>query len=86
MRIPDSEQNFKGSVDPMITVVAVSFTFWARILDFGFWLLGSSDCGSQHSPRNVTFSFLCAECQAVVKMPRNRSAPTHDGSMMADSD
>ena len=29
-------------------------------LDFGFWLLGSSDGGSQRSPRNLTF---CAIAQ-----------------------
>ena len=39
--------------------------------DFGFWLLGSSDRGSQRFPGNLTFSLLdllCAKCHAVEKM------------------
>ena len=36
--------------------------------DFALWLLGSSDRGSQRSPGNLTFSFLCAGCHAVEKM------------------
>ena len=42
--------------------------------DFGFWLLGSSDRGSQRSPANLTFSLLCARCYAVEKMTRNSKA------------
>ena len=51
-------------------------------LDFGFWLLGSSDRGFQRSPRNVTFSLIYAGCHAVEKMTRNSNALEHDGSMM----
>ena len=47
--------------------------------DFGFWLLGSSDRGSQRSPGNLTFSFLCAGCYPVEKS----SALKCDGSVMA---
>ena len=39
-RILDSEQNFNGSVDPMITADRGFIQFWGP--DFGFWLLGSS--------------------------------------------
>ena len=28
-------------------------------MDFGFWLLGSLDRGSQGSPGNLTLSFMC---------------------------
>ena len=54
--------------------------------DFGFWLLGSLDGGSQRSPGNLTFSLLCAGCHVVEKMTRNRNALKHDGFVMADSD
>ena len=39
-RILDSEQNFNGSADPMITGDRGFIQFWGP--DFGFWLLGSS--------------------------------------------
>ena len=61
--ILDSERNFNGSADPMITAARG----FIQILgpDFGFWLLGSSDRESQRSPGNLTFSFLRAGCHAV---------------------
>ena len=39
-RILDSERNFNGSADPMITADRGFIQFWGA--DFGFWLLGSS--------------------------------------------
>ena len=68
-RILDSERNFNGSADPMITADHA----FIHILgpDFGFCLLGSSDRGSQRSqrsPGNLTFSLLSAGCYAVEKM------------------
>ena len=39
-RILDSERNFNGSADPMITADRGFLEFWGP--DFGFWLLGSS--------------------------------------------
>ena len=39
-RILDSEQNFNGSADPMITADRGFIQFWGA--DFGFCLLGSS--------------------------------------------
>ena len=39
-RILDSERNFNGSADPMITADRGFIQFWGP--DFGFWLLGSS--------------------------------------------
>jgi len=83
-RILDFERNFNGSADPMIT----ADRGFIQILgpDCGFWLLGSSDRGSQRSPGNLTFSFLCAGCPAVEKMTTNSNALKRDGSVMADSD
>ena len=57
-RILDSERNFNGSADPMITAdrgfiqfLGSDFGFIQFLgSDFGFWLLGSSDRGSQRSP------------------------------------
>ena len=69
VRILDSERNSNGSVDPMITADRGFIQFFG--LDFGFWLLGSSDGGSQRSPGNFTSSSLCAGCHAVEKMTRN---------------
>ena len=51
-RILDSER------DPMVTADHGFIQIWG--LDFGFWLLGNSDCGSQRSPGNLTLSLLCA--------------------------
>ena len=68
-RILDSEQNFSGSADPMITLDRGFIQFLGP--DFGFWLLGRSDLsdrGSQRSRINLTFSLLRARCQAVEKM------------------
>ena len=52
----DSERNFNGSADPMIT----ADRGFIQILgpDFGFCLFGSSDRGSQRRPGKLTFSFL----------------------------
>ena len=59
VRIVDSERNFNGSADPMIT----ADRGFIQILgpDFGFWLFGRADRGSQRSRGNLTFSFLCAD-------------------------
>ena len=68
-RILDSERNFNGSADPMITADRGFIQFLGP--DFRFWLLGRSDRGnrgSQRSRRNFTFSLLCAGCHAVGKM------------------
>ena len=68
-RILDSERNFSGSADPIITADRGFIQFWGP--DFGFWLLGRSDRsdrGSQRSQGNLTFSLLCAGCHAVEKM------------------
>ena len=51
-------------------------------LDFGFWLLGSSDRGSPGCPKNLTFSLLCAGCHVVEKMTRNSDALKRDESAM----
>jgi len=65
-RILNSERNFNGFADPMITADCG----FIQILgpDFGFWLLGSSDRGSQRSSGNFTFFLLCAGCHAVEKI------------------
>ena len=54
--IVDSERNFNGSADPMITADRGFYS------DFGpgFWLFGSSDRGSQRRPGKLTFYFLYA--------------------------
>ena len=54
-RILDSERNFYGSADPMTTADRGFIKFLGP--DFGFWLLGSLDRGSQRFPGNLTFSF-----------------------------
>ena len=58
-RIVDSERNFNGSADPMIT----ADRGFIQILgpDFGFCLFGSSDRGSQRRPGKLTVSFLSAD-------------------------
>ena len=63
--ILDSERNFSGFAD-LMTANPGFIQFLGQ--DFGFWLLGSPDRGSQRSPGNVTFSLLCAGRQAVEKM------------------
>ena len=75
-RILDFERIFNGSADPMIT----ADRSFIQILgpDFEFCLLGSSGRGSQRSPENLTFSFLCAGCHAVEKMTRNCNALKRD--------
>ena len=72
VRILDSERNFNGSADPMITADRGFIQFLGP--DFGFWLLRSSDRGSLRCPENLTFSILCAGCHAVEKMARNSDA------------
>ena len=54
--------------------------------DFEFWLLGSSDRESQHSPRNLILSLFCAACHPVEKMTRNSYALKRVASVMMDSD
>ena len=71
-QILDSERNFNGSADPMISAGCGFIQFLGP--DFGFWLLGRSDRGSQRSPGNFTFSLFCAGCHAVEKMTRNSEA------------
>ena len=80
----DSERNFNGSADPMIT----ADRGFIQILgpDFGFWLFASADRGSQRRPGKLTFLFLMYRCHAVEKMTRNSNALMRDGSVMADSD
>ena len=80
-RILDSERNFNGSADPMITADRGFIQFWG--LDFGFCLLGSSDRGSQRSPGNLTFSLFYAGCHAVEKMTKNSNALERNRSVMA---
>ena len=65
-RILDFEPHFNGSADPMITADCGFIQCLGP--DFGFWLLESSDDGSQCSHGNLTFSLLCARCHAVEKM------------------
>ena len=55
-QIVDSERNCNGSADLMITADRGFIQIMGP--DFGFWLLGSSHCGSQRSLRNLTFSLL----------------------------
>ena len=59
-------ENFNGSADTMIT----ADRGFIQILgpDFRFWLLGSSDRGSQRSPGNLNFFLLCTGCHAVEKI------------------
>ena len=73
-RILDSERNFNGSADPMISADRGFIQFSGP--DSGFWLLGSSDRGSQRSPGNFTSSLLCAGCHA---MTNNGDALKRDG-------
>ena len=58
-RIVDSERNFNGSADPMITADRGFIQIMG--LDFGFWLFGSPDRGSRRRPGKLTFSFSCAD-------------------------
>ena len=55
----DSERNLNGSADPMITADRGFIQFMGP--EFGFWLFGNSDRGSQRSRGNLTFSLLCAD-------------------------
>ena len=71
-RILDSERNFNGSADPMITADRGFIPFLCP--DFVFWLIGRSDRGSQRSPGSLTFSLFCAVCHTVEKMTRNSKA------------
>ena len=50
----DSERDFNGSADPMITADRSFIHFMGP--DFGFWLFGSSDRGSQRRPGKLTLS------------------------------
>ena len=80
----ESEQNLNGSADPMITAGRGVIQIMGP--DFGFWLFGSSDRGSQRRPRKLTFFFFMCRCHAVEKMTRNSNALIRDGSVMADLD
>ena len=80
-RILDSEQNFNGYADPTITADRGFIQFLGP--DFGFWLLGSSDRGSQRSPGHLTFSLPCVRCHAVEKVTRNSGALKRDRSVIA---
>ena len=80
-RILDSERNCNGSVDPTITADHGFIQFLGP--DFGLWLLGSSDRGSQRSPGHLTFSLLCVRCHAMEKVTRNSDALKRDGSVIA---
>ena len=55
----DSERNFNGSADPMITADRGFIQIMG--LDFGFWLFGSPNRGSQRRPGKLTFSFSFAD-------------------------
>ena len=76
-RILDSEKNFNGSVDLMITVDHG----FIQVMDpdFGFWL-----SEVRIMDLNVRAEILCAGCHAVEKMTRNSNALKRDGSVMAD--
>ena len=74
VRILDSERNLNGSADPMITADRGFIQIMG--LDFGFWLFGSPDRGSQRSPENFTSSLLCAGCHAMTS---NGDALKRDG-------
>ena len=58
----------KGAVDMEAPVTADCGFIQFLGPDFGFWLSGSSDRGSQRSHGNLTFSLLCAGSHAVEKM------------------
>ena len=84
-RIVDSERNFNGSADHMVTADRGFIQIMGP--DFGFWLFGNSDRGSQRSRGNLTFSLLSmCRCHAVEKMNRNSNAFMRDGSLKVDSD
>ena len=86
-RIVDSERNFNGSADPMITADRGFIQIMGP--DFGVWLFASADRGSQRRPgRKLTFLFLMYGCHTVEKMTRHKGhkALMRDGSVMADSD
>ena len=72
----DSERNFNGSADPMITADRGFIQIMGP--DFGFWLLGSSDRGSQRRPgSSVSLSYV----------PMSRSGENvRDGFVLAESD
>ena len=71
-RIMDSERNFNGSANPMITADGGFIQFLGP--DFAFWLLGRSDRGSKCCPGNFTFSLLCGGCHAVEKITGSSEA------------
>ena len=77
----DSERNFNGSADPMITADRSFIQIMGP--DFGFWLFGSSDRGSQR--KSHFLSFMC-RCRAVENMTRNSNALKCEGSVTVDSD
>ena len=62
VRILDSEQNFNGSEDPMITA------------DHGFIQSLGPDFLGFFFAGNFNFSRLCTGCPAVEKMTRNSEA------------
>ena len=68
----DSERNFNGSADPMITADRGFIQIMG--LDFGVWLFESSDRGSQRRPGKLTFSFSCAD---VTQWRKSLEIVTH---------
>ena len=79
-RILDSERNYNGSADPMITADRGFIQFLGP--DFGFWLLGSSDRPGIVD-LNAPPEILCAGCYAVEKMTRNSNALKRDEPVIA---
>jgi len=81
--IVDSERNFNGSTDPMITTDRGFYPefgpgFWILVVwKFGSWI------STSRRKAHVLF-FICLH--AVEKMTRTSNALRRDGSVMADSD
>ena len=82
--IVDSERNFNGSTDPMITTDRGFYPEFGP----GFWILVVWKFGSwiSTSRRKAHVLFFICLCHAVEKMTRTSNALRRDGSVMADSD